>query len=421
MIGWRSPAAFIGLIALAGPVVVHLLRRRQATRIAFPTVRFIDPSITGAVRLRPPADVKLMLVRLGIIGIAVCALAQPVLLTRARLDGWNTRVSRAIVLDRSESMAAAAGPASQTADAESRTAYEATLVETADLEDGIRRAVARLSSAPPARREVVVVSDFQAGAIDRTVIDRVPPGIGLRFVRVGDAPARRQVTGISFIHAAGRSGSHAIALDGASTAATAIQRLDRIEGLRLDGTTADATTSLLEIVASSGAPAPSPAEPIVVTFSTRGESPASPLRGWMIDVVLRLMADEEVRRAAETASSLGEPADPWIIVARNSAGAPVVRAAAVADSLALHVADRADSYVAAATVRGALWARGREDVRRLGEQEVLRIPDSQLSAWMREAARVDADVWSHAADTDARWFWVAALVLIAFETVLRRR
>ena len=56
MIHWLNPAALAGLALLALPILIHLLRTRQAERIPFPSLRFVLPSETAAVRLRLPAD-----------------------------------------------------------------------------------------------------------------------------------------------------------------------------------------------------------------------------------------------------------------------------------------------------------------------------------------------------------------------------
>ena len=55
MIAWLQPAALIGLLALAGPILIHLLRRQRAPRVLFPSLRFVRPTRTAAVRLRVPS------------------------------------------------------------------------------------------------------------------------------------------------------------------------------------------------------------------------------------------------------------------------------------------------------------------------------------------------------------------------------
>ena len=104
MIGWLNPAALAGLTLLAVPVLVHLLRTHRAERIMFPSLRFVAPSRTAAVRFRPPTDTLLLLLRLAIVAAAVFALARPVIVTAARQRTWNGRTVRAIVVDTSAAM-----------------------------------------------------------------------------------------------------------------------------------------------------------------------------------------------------------------------------------------------------------------------------------------------------------------------------
>ena len=104
MIAWLNPGAWVGLAVLAGPVLVHLLLRHRAARILFPSLRFVRASRTAAVRLRPPSDLLLLALRLATLGLAVVALAQPLLLAPARVAAWNARLARAVVVDVSDSM-----------------------------------------------------------------------------------------------------------------------------------------------------------------------------------------------------------------------------------------------------------------------------------------------------------------------------
>ena len=99
MIAWLNPGALVGLAVLAGPVLVHLLLRHRAARILFPSLRFVRASRTAAVRLRPPSDWLLLALRLATLGLAVLALAQPLLLAPARVAAWNARLARAVVVD----------------------------------------------------------------------------------------------------------------------------------------------------------------------------------------------------------------------------------------------------------------------------------------------------------------------------------
>ncbi|HZB26400.1 MAG TPA: BatA domain-containing protein, partial [Vicinamibacterales bacterium] len=162
---WLNPAAFAGLAAVAGPLIVHLLLRPRAVRVQFPSVRFIAGSSTAAVRPRRPSDGLLLLLRATIVGAAVTALAAPVFVTSWKRSMWDARLSRAVVVDASGSMADAAARASQTAAAEREGATYRVAIEAQALRDGVSRAVTALRDTPPARRELVIVSDLHAGAL----------------------------------------------------------------------------------------------------------------------------------------------------------------------------------------------------------------------------------------------------------------
>lgn len=164
MIGWLNPAALWALPLAAAPVLIHLLRTHRATRVAFPSLRFVPPSRTAAVRMRLPSDLALMLVRVAVVTLAIAALAGPVVLTAARTAAWNSRTARAVVVDTSGSMrvpdAASVAPeraAAEAAAAELQSATYGLRIDTRDLRQGVARASTWLASSPPARREVVVI------------------------------------------------------------------------------------------------------------------------------------------------------------------------------------------------------------------------------------------------------------------------
>jgi hypothetical protein len=231
---WRNPVAWFGLATLAIPIIVHLLARMRATVLAFPSLRFIEVSRLAARKRRTLSDLPLLAVRLLALLLAVAACANPLFLTAARRAAWSTRISRAIVIDTSPSMTrspaeaaggTAAGAAAVTAaatdaaaanavaantaatsvaaadataadiarvaDREAQGALGSTLIRSASLADGVQRATAWLRTAPPSRREIVLVSDFQVNTIDAALLRAVPDDVALRFLRVGQTPHER--------------------------------------------------------------------------------------------------------------------------------------------------------------------------------------------------------------------------------------
>jgi hypothetical protein len=175
-----NPGGLAALVAVAVPVVVHLLLRRRARRILFPSLRFVRPSNAAAVRLRSITDWPLLLVRCAIVAAAAFALTRPLLVTPARRDAWNARTARAIVVD----VTPTAGDLSAYVEEERRGAFTSTVIRAQAIDEGIAEAVGWLRAAPPARREVLVLSDFQLGTIDRLTIDRVPDSVGVRLRQV---------------------------------------------------------------------------------------------------------------------------------------------------------------------------------------------------------------------------------------------
>ena len=137
MIGWLNPSALWALPLAALPVVIHLLRTHQAKRVPFPSLRFVQPSRTAAVRMRLPSDVLLMMVRVAVVALGVGALAGPIVLSETRVAAWNSRTARAVLVDVSDSMRAADGSgvapeaaAAEAAAAELSTATYGRRIET---------------------------------------------------------------------------------------------------------------------------------------------------------------------------------------------------------------------------------------------------------------------------------------------------
>jgi aerotolerance regulator-like protein len=445
VIGWLNPAALVGLIAVAGPILVHFLRRQRAARIAFPSLRFIDPSRTAAVRLRVPSDLLLLVVRLGIVALAAAALAQPVVVTGSRLGTWNARVARAVVVDGSDSMRAADGQArtaafeaTEAAESESAGAGRLVRLESSDMRAGLRQAVARLSTMPPARREIVVISDFQLGALTAADLDLVPGNVGLRFVRVGTSPQERRFDGTP-VFGADRLARSEVRLTAGRTALSVVAGGSSPEGLRViaSGHREDVIRALVRTVATAGAPAPSGQEPMAFSFSAgvlpqrvaAVEAPGSTASsstvrrvaaGWMLRTVLRLRDDPDAAALAGEVDASQSLADdrPWFVVFRDRQQRPLVRVASAGAELVFEVASQPTSLMAAAILRGALGARAGSTAR--PEQEVQMIPAAELATWSRAAAPVSSDAWRRVGSSDARWVWGAVLVALGAESALRR-
>jgi aerotolerance regulator-like protein len=438
MIAWLNPAALAGLALLAGPVLVHLLLRHRADRVPFPSLRFVRPSRTAAVRVRLPSDLALLLLRMAIVALAVVALAQPLLLARPRLAAWNARMARAIVLDVSDSMktSGALAEAAGAAKDEGQGAVFAARIDAPELRLGVLQAVEQLATAPPARREIVVVSDFQRGALARADLETVPPGIGIRLVQVGAAPQERRVRGLDLFGTSG-SPAHEVLLAQSTTAVSIVPGSGSREGLRLVAAEADggALHALERTVASAGAPAPSPNQPLAIVFAggpgVEGVREISAI--WMVETVLRMRNDRDLTTAcSDPGSASPSPASPshdprtsdrigpeWHVLCRDPQSRPVVRAAAAGSQLALDVDAPPSALLSAAVVRAALTARYGTVAR--AEEEIQRMTAAELRAWSRQPPPVAADAWRFGRQSDNRWCWALALVLLLVESAVRRQ
>ncbi len=431
MIAWTNPAALSALFLAAGPVIVHLLRRHRASRVPFPSLRFVRQAETSAVRLRLPSDPWLLLLRMAAVALAVCAAAGPLLLTGARLSRWNALTARAIVVDVSESMTVADADgvapsklADEAGQAEARSAAYSQRIDAPNLADGLRRAAAWAASAPPARREVVVITDAQRGALDANALRVLPDGIGVRVIGVGRHPGERRFDGATLLASAERTRRQQVTLTAEATAVT-IENGAKTAGVRIIGEgTGGPIARALDVVAHAGAFAPSAEQPLAFGFGETGTAgiTVSPLTGgWMLSTALGVMEDRSLVSIASTdASPLGERFGraPWMtLLSRDSK--PVVSAALLGNELVLQAGAPPDGLFAVAVIRSALNARAQAIS--YDEREIATTTPALLAAWQRPAAPVERDAWRQARATDARWCWALALAALAAEQWLRGR
>ena len=431
MIGWLNPSALWALPMAALPVVIHLLRTHQAKRVPFPSLRFVQPSRTAAVRMRLPSDVLLMLVRVAVVALGVGALAGPIVLSETRVAAWNSRTARAVVVDVSDSMRAADGSgvapeatAAEAAAAELSTATYGRRIESDHLDVGLARASAWLATSPPARREIVVISDLQRRTFGGSRTLGIPEGTGLRFIPIGRRSESATFEGSRLLGASGIAPREQSIHATADATAVAMQSRAGAEttGLRLIAPAGaeQNVLRLLRAVAIAGAPAGSTDEPIAIHFAGAEAGPmaATPIQpGWMLRTVLRLLDDPAVAGFASSAPSAVET--PWTTLALTPDGRPLLRAAASGSELLLEVGAPADGLFAAEVVRAVLTAR--LDPAGYDEHEVGRLDAALVNALTRQPGSVTRDAWRTADTSDARWLWLAAIVLLGVEQWLRAR
>ncbi len=374
---------------------------------------------------------------MAIVALAVCAAAGPVLLTRSRVDAWKAQVARAVVVDTSESMRLAGDgvvSAAAAAEAELRTATYGRRLDAADLAAGLTRARSWLASTPPARREIVVISDFQHGSLGDDALTRVPGHVGLRLVQVGRPVGKRAFTGMPLL-GAGDVGprTQAIELTEATALVLTTSGAAGNSGLRFvhapeQQAEVEALSRALAVAGTPGLP-PGVTHPIAIRFAAKDPAVASTdtlsgvPAGWMLQTVLRLQQDEALQRSAAVIDALPVTgSQPWFVIARDKRAQPLVRAATSGDELdelIMEIAASPVSYFSAAAVRAALVARrGAVDH---PEQEILRRTQADLAAWTRPSGPVDREAWRNVQSTDARWLWLGVLVLLGVEQWVRAR
>lgn len=196
MIAFSSPWVLWGLAAVAVPLILHLVARRQPPVVAFPAVRYLEDTARRHQRRFQLQHLLLLLVRMGLVAALVLAAAGPTLASFGSgghapaalvLVVDNSLSSGAIVAGRSvlEELRAAAGRILDragsgdqvwllTADGAPRTGDLVTLRQMVaelapqpirlDLGAALQ-AGERLLDASPLPGELILLSDLQASAV----------------------------------------------------------------------------------------------------------------------------------------------------------------------------------------------------------------------------------------------------------------
>lgn len=229
-----SPALLAGLLALAIPVLVHLVQRERRRVVEFPSLMFLRKIPRQAVRRRALRHWPLLALRLAAFWLLATAFARPFFPASSALAVTGGGRDVVVLVDRSMSMGygdrwaraqaearraiAELGPEDSgtlmyfdtdvevgpraTADRPSLVAAVNTLAPTARgtrLGPALRAAAGHLDRSRLARREVVLISDFQRSAWDHRSDAPLSPGITLHTRDVGDPDtANAAVAGLSF-------------------------------------------------------------------------------------------------------------------------------------------------------------------------------------------------------------------------------
>jgi hypothetical protein len=420
---WLNPAALAGLAVIAGPVLVHLLRRQRAPRVTFPTLRFLVPTRAPAAKLRRPSDLPLLCLRVTIVAAAAIAATQPVFVTTGRRAAWEQRVARVLVIDDTGSSSAGVSRARDAVAAEHGGSTQVSEIHTTNLADGLRQAAAMLRPADAGRAEIVVISDSQLGSLTAADVGALPAEIGLRFITVGAPGSGATFQGWRSFHAgSGPAVEQQITLDGSRTRIRMIasRPSSREVTLLAPGEQAEDVAVLKRVVAAAGAPETPLDRGLTMIFPGAVLPAVEPPRvRWMVNALAIASADDRLRAVASAhrAEPDRSPGTPWVPVARNGSGQPLVLVAAANQDLVAYVSAAPSELVAAAALRSLLFAIVPPPDWR--EREVERLGASQLAGWTR-GAKPSAARWTPRPPGDARWLWGLALLLLLIEGFTRR-
>ncbi len=419
LVHWQNPGAWVGLLALALPILVHLFSQRPARVVPFPSLRFLEVSRLLPTRRTQLSDLPLLIVRLAILTCAVAALAQP--LWQPNRAPSSTSAARVIVMDTLPSRGDSVARASLEREAVrlQRESGAAMRIESGAPFEVLDGAVAWLQT-QSGRGELVVLSDFRHDALDSLDIAAVPSDITVRLVRApavtsgaDSSPATPRDRGVvRWTHATTPS-----------IAAGVRNTVHRFGGTRLaDSSAAKPTGRAWQVIVV--------ASPDADSLSSWVKSARPLSQAWMGDVIYALRGDSTLVTAA-AASAVADTtiSAPFVVVARSLNQAPLVAVAALdgvsgAPRLLVWSRAPADNLVTAALLLSA--SNALDHTRRAGNA-AFTSSDLQLRRWERApAGAVRAVNTSTTRDpfsgtSDARFLWLAVLLLLGVETLLRMR
>jgi hypothetical protein len=386
---------------------------------------------------------------MGVLAAAAAALANVAWLAPWERNAWNARVARAVVVD-------ARVPAPDRELTALAGSFASTRIDAVDLRDGVRRARAWLAAAPPGRRELVVISDFPLGSIDRLDLDEIPSPVGVRLVRAGSARASTPVD-LRTARSESATGPVSTRILRVSTDndLTRVQewrpalpasgpRLDPVEtrpkygieetatGVRLMGLAVEllgrpedrdvlraAAAALLRLEFPTG---DEPIHPVVLAAPAATLPRARPLCApWMGEVGRAIALDADLASAASAGLPTTARADPpWVVALRGTGGSPLVSlAAGEGEPCTLLV----DTAFAPGTVEWPLLVHrvlgGRGRATDFERAETLRIADADLQRFTRAPGEVDARELDTGRGHRRLW-WLAVLGLLLAEWWMRR-
>jgi len=411
-----APWALAGLALVALPIAIHLMGRTPARPFRFPSLRFVTPSQVLPRRRAQIEDPFLLVLRVLAIVAAAVALAAPAFRGTTAVGAAGT-LATVVIVDTSVSV---------TGSGTERPARVAQLDRVADSALAAAQVGIVLRTTTPARelagaaswlarhdaqREIVIVSDFQVGALDSVSLAGLPPGTAVRFRRV----ASRVPTSVVTVQGGAGLEASVVALPGGIEATwTRRGAAARDSGMQILAGESDRAliAALLEASRTSGvgaaAPGNGPIGVVLPSEPTRAvlESSAQPMSaGWQRRVAAALAADQALFATA----SADRP--PFTAAASRDGAMLLIFAPPTADAASALTLVTAVRRAASAAPAGSELAVGSVD-------------DATLARWNASRAASPTSTTTsvlpvvHGPAT--RWLWIAALVLLAVEWFFRR-
>jgi hypothetical protein len=271
-----APALLAGLLAIALPIVVHLVQRERRRVVEFPSLMFLRKIPNQSVKRRAIRHWPLLLLRVLAFVLLALAFARPfwtgsvgaasagaggrevvILLDRSHSMGYGDVWTRA--QDAAKRAVRELGPADQgtvaffasEVEVGPRAASErAALVAAIDRAKpgagrtrygpALRAAAGLLDSSRLPRREIILISDFQKSGWDRAQDAKLPTGVLLKTVPVGEvATANVAIASLAFVRE-GAAGAERITTSARLVNRAAAPAASREIVLEVDGHRVDA-------------------------------------------------------------------------------------------------------------------------------------------------------------------------------------
>jgi hypothetical protein len=247
------------------------------------------------------------------------------------------------------------------------------------------------------RRELTVVSDFQAGTLDSIDLRAVPPGVAVHFERV---PATTPPSVIDTSRA--RVGVSIRVPPSKQSAANAVLST-------APAVTADAA-GIQVVVAYKGAAGTAE----LVREAQRIADPR------FASAMVRLDRDALLRQSLAAVQSPAPNRDARFTPVADARGTVLAAQIASNSGLRLLLVPSFDvATLASAALIGAT-SRAFFPEPPSNELDPALISDDELAQWSRVQPDGEANVAPSSLDSDGRWLWGVVLLLLILETVLRR-